>query len=437
MDKIIHIAAGVIAAGMGELAASAYPAVMSYDDSVWVAMFGLATIGVMALYLSSDKIKALKLQFQGMRAVQDDIELRQNIILGVIGERLETSTHGIRRHREVIEAQTQGTYDQEIMESEMVKFRRDEHLLMDALGDLNDFSQVRSGKLILNHVSFDLADLLWELGREVEPHYFLKRNELVYRFDPELIGTVAGDAKRLEQILRTILIEMGQVTYENTVILSLHPSSRGDAITFDLLVPENNEEGMQLQLLDDMFSESPLIKEAHHSSRKLKSYLARELIRLMGGELTTMTDRDLGIHYRIVLPLDVKPATLKRPEGLAAATLIVAHNEPTALSVSDMLSGREPLSADILLEDAAIPDDFSRYKSVIITYTALTEAWIEALEAAQARQALRVIVLKSGFQRTLSLPTTLTDLRVLKLPVLSSDLLAELTYTPRPLKAAS
>ena len=412
---------------------SAYPvqasdvlALSGNTDSIWTALFGLAMVGVLALYLSSEKVKRLSRQYQTMQASQKELALRQNVILGVIGERLETSTHGIRRHREVFEEQTLGALDRDVIENEMVRFRRDEHLLVDALGDLNDFSQVRSGKLALEQTSFDLNDILWDLGRQVEPHYFLKRNELVYRFDPELIGSVVGDSGRIEQILRTFLIELGQVTYDCTIILAMQPDARGEAVTFDLLVPES-EGGTQL--LDDVFSDAQMEGEAQHSSRKLKSYLARELIRLMGGRLHAVADHAFGLHYQIELPLAMTiPAKDIRLHS-GASTLIVAHNDSVALSVSDMLSGRSALEADMISADDEPSFDLSVYTTVVITYAALTEAWIARLQRAQQEQPLRVVILKSGFQRTLPVPEVLEDVRVLKLPILHEELAAAMTHT--------
>jgi len=395
-------------------------------DSIWMALFALAVVGVLALYLSSEKVKNLTRQYQTMQSNQKEIALQQSVILDVIGERLETSTHGIRRHREVFEEQAQGSLDRDVIQNEMVRFRRDEHLLVDALGDLNDFSHVRSGKLALEQKPFDLNDLLWNLGRQVAPHYFLKRNELVYRFDPELIGSAVGDAGRIEQILRTFLIELGQVTYDCTIILAMQSDTQGEFVTFDLLVPES-EDGTQL--LDEVFSDAQMEEEVQYSGRKLKSYLARELIRLMGGRLHAVADHAFGLHYQIELPLAMTiPSTDVRLHS-GASTLIVAHNDPVALSVSDMLSGRSAPGADMISAEDAPPFELSVYTTVIITYAALTEAWIVRLQKAQQEKPLRVVILKSDFQRTLPVPEVLADVRVLKLPILHEELAAAMAHT--------
>ncbi len=268
--------------------------------SLWTALFGLAVIGVLALYLSSERVKSLTDQYRTMQASQKEIALRQDVILDVIGERLAASTQGIRRHREVLEEQSSDALDRDTIEHEMVRFRRDEHLLNDALGDLNDFAQVRSGKLTLEQHPFEMDDLLKSLRRQVEPYCILKHNTLIFRLDPELIGSAVGDVERIEQILRTFLIELGQVAYDSTLILAVHSDTEAKMMTFDLLVSES--EGNS-QFLDDVFGDVQMVGEIQRSSRKLKSYLARELIRLMGGRLYPVSDPEFGLHYRIDLPL--------------------------------------------------------------------------------------------------------------------------------------
>ena len=393
-------------------------------DSIWLALFGLAIVGVLALYLSSEKVRILAHQYEKMQDTQEEIARQQTMILRVIGERLESSTHGIRRHREVFEEQTQGSIDQDVLQNEMIRFRRDEHLLIDALGDLNDFAQIRSGQLTLQQKTFDVNELLRNLGRQVEPHYFLRRNELVYRFDPVRFGTAVGDAERIEQILRTFLIELGQVAYESTVILGMQSDARREKVVFDLLVPESDGD---TQLLDDVFSDVQLDGETHHSSRKLKSYLARELIRLMDGQLHAVKDPAFGLHYRIEVPLAVMTPSEAVRRELGGSTLIVSHNDAVALSVADMLSDGVVSGVEMVVGEGLPPSDLSIYATVIITYTALTEVWSTRLVQAQQERPVQVIILKSGFQRTLPLPESLKDVSILRLPVVYADLAAVMT----------
>ncbi len=399
------------------------------DTSIWIALFGLAIIGIFSLYISSEKIKDLTRGFADMQASQKEIETRQGILLGVIGERLETSTHGIRRHRELFEEHNGKPIDWDVIRNEMTRFRRDEHLLHDAMQDLQDFSQIRSGSLRIEPIAFDLAEMLKRLSHQVEPHYFLKRNELVYRFDPQQLAQITGDARRIEQILGILLTELGQGIYDSTVILAMRSIREDDqeTVLFDLQVPQSNE---SIQMPDELLIEDVDLMQTQHSSRRLKSYLARELIRLMGGTLTPVLEHKEGIHYRITLPLRVEAA----PDPVAlpdTPLLIVTHNEPSALSIRDMLEGRlAPGQMDVHVSGDTGIMDLSLYETVIITYRSLQAGWSDRLREAQREYPLRLIVLKNGFERNQTIPEDLQVTRTLRMPLLPEKIAKAMLQDP-------
>jgi hypothetical protein len=416
--KIAHVILGSLIVSDG-LYAEWQSDASGSDASIWIALFGLAVVGVLALYLSSEKIKELTRNFSTIQNVQKEIETRQNVLLGVIGERLETSTHGIRRYRELFENQNGESLDWEAIRSEMTRFRRDVHLLNDAMQEMQDFSQIRSGQLKLESLPFGVGEMLKRLSRQVEPHYFLKRNELIYRLDPQRIAQLTGDVHRVEQILSILLIELSQGVYDSSVVLSMMAGRDNKTLTFDVLVLQGDE---GVQMLEEMFIEGTDLEVTQHSGLKLKSYLARELVRLMGGTITSASEHGEGIRYRIVLPLHVESVASPLPFS-NAPLLIVSHNELTALSVGDMLAGslsREQI--DVYNSGEATLPDLTRYETVVITYAALQADWAEHLRTFQEEYPLRLIVLKNGFERNLSIPEELAVVQTLWLPLLPEKL---------------
>ncbi len=422
--------AGSVLLGMQWLRAESYPVGQTDDITIWIALFGLAVIGIFALYLSSDKVKVLTRQYTEMLTAQREIETRQNILLGVIGDRLENSTVGIRRHREVFEGQSRETLDWDTINNEMTRFRRDESLLLDAMQDLQDFSRIRLEKLQLETVWFDLGEMLKRLSQQMEPHYLLKRNELVYRFDPAAIGYIRGDARRLEQILRTFLVELGQDLYDATVILSIDADVAGERVMFDVSIPQGEGRERVLLMREDVLVAWSETGDAHHSTRKLKNFIAHELLRLMGGALRPMSQSDEEVHYRITLPWHVK-AGEERKKVPDAPLVIVSHNRATVRSFKEMLSGSlDPRKIDVVLPGDALPEAWEKYETVVITYAALGEEWIGRLLAQQCQRPLRVILLKNGFERHLPIPEGLGIVQTLRLPLLPEKVFEAMAKKP-------
>jgi hypothetical protein len=217
------------------------------------------------------------------------------------------------------------------------------------------------------------------------------------------------------------MIELGQMAYDSTIILSITFNPQNKTVTFDLVIP-NSEEGTQI--LDTLLENDNTTAGTQSSSRKLKTYIARELIALMGGTLTSVADHEFGLHYRIILPLKAHAAaSVARQDPVAFPLLIVAHNEAVALSVSDMLSAcylRDQVDLYVL-NDADVPK-LSHYGAIVVTRAALTTEWTALLHEAQQKHSPRLIVLEAGYERNHSIPEELNVNQMLKLPVLPEEI---------------
>jgi acyl-[acyl carrier protein]--UDP-N-acetylglucosamine O-acyltransferase len=71
------------------------------DLQWWVALFSLAIVGVLALYYSSANVKALEEKYELIFASHQTIEERHQTVLSLIQRRIELSTRGMVRHRQM------------------------------------------------------------------------------------------------------------------------------------------------------------------------------------------------------------------------------------------------------------------------------------------------------------------------------------------------
>jgi hypothetical protein len=276
---------------------------ISSEWTVWLALFGLAIVGVLALFFSSSKIKALSEQYAALREAQEEFTLRQNVVLGIIGERLSASTNGMRRHREVFEEQTSSSaMDMTLVRSELARFRRDEKLLNDALHDLTDFAQIRSGSLSLHVEPFDLGLMLAQVEQAILPHYQLHRNRFDCRYDRSSGTMIEGDKDRIEQIVSLISNEMGQGVHDADIRLSVQPVYADGVVRFEWTLAYVHRPS---EILQNLFAGKSIITDTEYSNRKLKAYIAQGLIEQMGGRLTYGEDADGRRRYRLDLPLRI------------------------------------------------------------------------------------------------------------------------------------
>jgi two-component system sensor histidine kinase BarA len=77
--------------------------------------------------------------------------------------------------------------------------------LLNIINDILDFSKLEAGKLILEHIPFDLRDCIDETIHLLAPSVHEKNLELSIIVDSEVPHEVLGDAMRLQQILTNLI----------------------------------------------------------------------------------------------------------------------------------------------------------------------------------------------------------------------------------------
>ncbi len=394
-----------------------YDAHSGSDTTIWIAIFGLAIIGIFALYLSSERVKSLSAEYETMSMIQDEIQLRHNVILWVIGDRLQRSTAGFRRHRELFDEQLRGLIDRKVLEEEMVRFRRDENLLLDTIKDLNDFSVIRSKKVEFKSEEFVLYDLLDRLLLHLEPHFILKRNQLVFGYDYNAIGRIKGDLDRIDQILTSLLLEIVQMTYESTVVLSIDMNREKRELIFDIDVPENQ---IDLEKYGELSANQDHTAD-QYSSRGLKNHIALEMIRLMGGSFSVLYPQN-GTKCRVILPVaSISKCKSTLSIDMDIHPLVIAQDENIAKALAKTLAslaGKDHI--DISTPETVNEINFDAYDHILITYAALEKLESELL-AVQSKYHSNIAVFKTGFERNYPNPVGLKVYREISLPILLND----------------
>ena len=129
----------ILIGSVSSIHASGSGALLQEEQSLWIALFGLATIGIFALYLSSDQIKNLDKKHDKILKTQDDIQKKQQEILEFMSGKIEASTKGIMRHREILQENSFEEMSPSFFQEEIEKFQESEALLFDATHELIDF----------------------------------------------------------------------------------------------------------------------------------------------------------------------------------------------------------------------------------------------------------------------------------------------------------
>ncbi|QGY40297.1 PAS domain S-box protein [Pseudodesulfovibrio cashew] len=174
------------------------------------------------------------------------------------------------------------------------------------LTDILDLSRVEAGKLVVQHLPFDLE----ESCRQVFELYRLTANQtgVDLRYEPgeSLPETVMGDAIRLQQVLTNLIGNAFKFTTHGSVTLSVHrlPYAPPDHCRLLFMVSDTGS-GIPSDKVDSLFDAFTQVSEGYtrdHQGAGLGLAICRQLVHLMGGSMAVESDEGAGTVFYVSIP---------------------------------------------------------------------------------------------------------------------------------------
>jgi len=309
--------------------------------------------------------------------------------------------------------------------------------LMTVLNDILDFSKIEAGKLVLHPAPCRTRDLLEEVGELFAARAHLKRIEIVCHTDRNLPRHVLLDADRLKQVIANLAGNAVKFTEHGHVALRASSGWRQgkSAIVFDVQdTGIGISEEAKAQLFG-AFSQGDGSLTRRYGGTGLGLAICRQLVSLMGGEISVESTPGVGSTFSFWIPLveaevhdtdNLTPTTSLR-------TLIVDDNATNRFVLEELLT-----SWDIEHESAAdaaaaldlVRHDQSRERPFGLMITDMNMPDVDGLSL--ARQVLEsgkgpkpiIILLTSQNEDTLPEGTELFVDGFMQKPVRASDLAA-------------
>jgi two-component system, NarL family, sensor histidine kinase BarA len=175
--------------------------------------------------------------------------------------------------------------------------------LLALINDILDLAKIEAGKMHVRVEDFNLHDICDGLLNMFRPLAEKKNIDLRGQFDPA-IPTMRQDVTKLQQILENLLSNAVKFTPEGgRVLLQADADARHVILTVSDtgvgIAPEEQE------LVFQKFRQSgnPLTRE--HAGTGLGLSIVRELCKLLGGEITLVSELGRGSTFTVRLPLQL------------------------------------------------------------------------------------------------------------------------------------
>lgn len=233
--------------------------------------------------------------------------------------------------------------------------------LISIIDEILDFSKLESGKLQIVENDFDLHEII-EQTRDILFINVINKNIdlilIIYSDTPRL---VSGDKLRLRQVLLNIIGNAVKFTDEGEVVVRVQVEEESDDEVNILITIEDSgigiSEGNQKELFK-AFSQVEAESNRRYTGTGLGLVISKNLVNLMGGDITLKSQSGKGSKFSIHLPFsipgnhDLEPALEPSQEN----ALIYAFN-PICLQELQSLYDRAGVSTQANIIDTVNPVD--------------------------------------------------------------------------------
>ncbi|GAB4198090.1 MAG: hypothetical protein OHK0022_16970 [Roseiflexaceae bacterium] len=173
--------------------------------------------------------------------------------------------------------------------------------LLGLINTMLDITRIEAGRLDVYAEPVDLELLVDEVLLMVRQQAEQQGNRLEVRRAPELPPMLA-DRTRLRQILINLLANAAKFTTDGEIVLEVHPADQG--VLFRV---SDTGAGISPLLLPSLFE--PFVQDSEQARRRggsgLGLALSRRLARLMGGDITVVSEPGNGSTFTVWLPLSI------------------------------------------------------------------------------------------------------------------------------------
>lgn len=233
-----------------------------------------------------------------------EIDRMRNTFLSIASHDLRTPLNSILGYAEMLEAdlydplteQQRGATDRILAN---VKY------MLSLANNLLDRAQMESGSLELARTPFSPAALLKEVIEATEILAHSKSIDLLGDFSPDLPSMIYGDRQRLSQVFINLVSNAIKFTDVGAVEVRAYlPDAEHWAVDVADTGPGIPEEAWSY--IFEPFRRAKNEAEENQSGAGLGLYIARQLVELMGGQITLESVVRQGTTFTVLLPLPKK-----------------------------------------------------------------------------------------------------------------------------------
>ena len=343
------------------------------------------------LVMALEKQKAHNKELEKLKEEADTANNTKSKFLANMTHELRTPLHGILNLAEF--AISEGTTEEK--DNTLKSILKSAHYLSNIVNDILDFSKIEAGKLEIEHINFNLNDVISDVIKPQLQQASAKGIKLIKSVDPKIAENLKGDPLRVSQILNNLC--SNAIKFTKTGQVELKVSIKSSTLQTQLLKFEVIDTGLGI----NETVQEHLFKEFHQAdSSTSREYggtglglsICARLSELMQGHLSFTSQIGKGSTFTYEQRFDIvlSPIIAKQSvelTNLQGCTVLIAEdNKINQLIIVKMLKVH---NADLIIaENGKECVKYFKEHPVDLIFMDIQMPEIDGIKATQAIRSL-------------------------------------------------
>ncbi len=369
------------------------------DNTVWFALFALAFIAVLSLYISSIKTRRIIEDYERMRKKQEEMEKKQHELFTELGENIYSMSRDVVKNTKHAISESNVTE----LSDELKEVVRTENRILDTTNNLLGFLKIKARKVEIEYKPFNLNSLLDEVVGSLMGRFRNHPIELVFDVDRNLPKYVVADFVHIAEILRNLLdYEMSHTRNGEVVLEAYAQKNFADATELRIRIYNNGNIVSEEITEDECFI--PKFDKENGEYKRLELFVAYELIKLMGGDISIELPGDGSCLFDIAIPIRESEKEERRKYRLPHKSLtqksvyIVNKSMSASLALEKMFAYfKHKVTVDTYERFKAVRPDLGSFDIILIDEIIMDDSIAQMLSKLRQSRDVKIVGLYRVF----------------------------------------
>jgi two-component system sensor histidine kinase/response regulator len=235
----------------------------------------------------------------------EDANRAKSIFLANMSHELRTPLNAIIGYSEMLEEETQGSGQEDVVK-DLQKIQSAGKHLLSLINDILDLSKIEAGKMGLHLEDFDVAQMIEEITSTVQPA--VAKNSCTLQVDvAKNVGRMRADLTKVRQILLNLLSNSCKFTDHGSISLSVERRTidRHDWLQFEVGDTGIGITAEQRENLFREFTQADASISRKYGGTGLGLAITYRFVQIMRGTITVESQPGQGSTFTIQLPAEV------------------------------------------------------------------------------------------------------------------------------------